>query len=57
MSIYIRFLLHVLVFQLHMESDGGRIILEWILQKQVGRERTGFIWLSTGTWGHFLRTQ
>jgi hypothetical protein len=32
----------------------GRIILEWIIKKQVGRVWTGFIWLRIGTSGRLL---
>jgi hypothetical protein len=32
----------------------GRIILEWILEKQGGKLRIGFIWLRIGTRGRLL---
>jgi len=40
----------------HSEDLGasGRIILEWILTKYVGRMCTGFICLRTGTGGRLL---
>jgi hypothetical protein len=40
----------------HLEdlAVDGKIILEWILKKQVGRVWTGFIWLRIGTSGGVL---
>jgi hypothetical protein len=35
-------------------SIDGRIILEWILEKQSGKVCTGFIWLRKGTSGGLL---
>jgi hypothetical protein len=34
-----------------------RIILEWILEKFIGKVWTGFIWLRIRTSGGLLRTQ
>jgi len=36
---------------------GGRIILEWILEKHDQKLWTGFMWISTGTSGRILQTQ
>jgi hypothetical protein len=40
----------------HLENLGvdGTIILEWILEKYVGRVWNGFIWLWIGTSGGIL---
>jgi len=32
----------------------GKIILEWILQNQIWKLWSGFIWLRTGTSGRYL---
>jgi hypothetical protein len=37
-----------------IQNFGGRIILEWFLEKQVGKVWTGFIWLRTETSGGVL---
>jgi hypothetical protein len=37
----------------HLGID-GKIILKWILEKQVGKLWTGFIWLRIGTCGGLL---
>jgi hypothetical protein len=33
---------------------GGRLILEWFLEKQGGKGWTGFIWLRIGTSGRLM---
>jgi len=40
----------------HSEDFGtdGRIIIEWILKKQVGKLWIGFIWLKTDQWQEFV---
>jgi hypothetical protein len=40
----------------HLQDTGmsGRVILEWILEKQGGKVWTGFIWLGIGTSGGLL---
>jgi hypothetical protein len=55
-EMHTKFLLENLKGRDHMEDLGidRRIILEWILKKQVGRVWNEFIWLRTGTSDRFM---